>query len=270
MSEGQVNAVRRHSRRAPQRRRETGSAPPPSAVRPRRLRPHEHPRLAKAAAVAEATIYLRSRTGCPARRRDRARHARQPSERLDAIAAAPPGILPRLAPNAMLMARAGRPSHSGDAELHGRRAAPVARARPPPARAFRVMADRLDDAGLCAPHAGIGRSLYVIGGERLYHDRRRRAVHRALRPLAHPSARSDPPADIKKAPTSVRGLHSLCRPRRQPLALSQSWRISATNGFGRRQCAGSCRPCARPARSAARARQRRSHGRSARPAPGRA
>ena len=130
--------------------------------------------VAKAAGVAEATMYL----AFPGKgalldaviiraTRDNA------SEGLDAIAAAPPDeILPRLAAsNAVLMARAARLIALGesatlmDAELRPLRE----RAHRHLRGAFRVVADRLDAAGLLrAGPQEAADSLYAIANEDTY------------------------------------------------------------------------------------------------------
>lgn len=130
--------------------------------------------VAKAAGVAEATMYL----AFPGKgalldavilraTRDNA------SEGLDAIAAAPPEeVLPRFAAsNAVLMARAARLIALGesatlmDAELRPLRE----RAHRHLRTAFRVVADRLDAAGLLrdGPQAAAD-SLYAIANEDTY------------------------------------------------------------------------------------------------------
>ena len=130
--------------------------------------------VAKAAAVAEATIYLTFPNKAALLDAVIVRATRDnPSEDLDAIAAAPPEeVLARLASsNAALMSRAGRLIALGesaslmDAELRPLRE----RAHRELRAAFRVIADRLDDAGLLragAPESAD--SLYAIASESTY------------------------------------------------------------------------------------------------------
>ena len=130
--------------------------------------------VAKAAGVAEATVYL-TFPDKPALLdavivravRDNA------SERLDTIAAAPPDeVLPRLAAsNAMLMARAahlialGESASFMDAELRPLRE----RAHRDLRAAFRAIADRLDEAGLLRVGAQeAADTLYAIASESTY------------------------------------------------------------------------------------------------------
>lgn len=130
--------------------------------------------VAKAAAVAEATIYLTFPDKAALLDAVIVRATRDnPSEGLDAIAAAPAEeILPRLASsNAVLMARAGRLIALGesasfmDAELRPLRE----RAHRHLRAAFRVIADRLDDAGLLRDGAQESAdSLYAIASESTY------------------------------------------------------------------------------------------------------
>src|SRR5215218_2364049 len=130
--------------------------------------------VAKAAAVSEATIYLTFSGKAALLDAVIVRATRDnPSESLDAIAAAPPEeILPRLASSiAVLMARAGRLIALGesasfmDAELRPLRARAHRRLR----AAFRVIADRLDAAGLLRTGAQESAdSVYAIAGESTY------------------------------------------------------------------------------------------------------
>ncbi len=130
--------------------------------------------VAKAAAVAEATIYLAFPNKAALLDAVIVRATRDnPSEGLEAIAAArPEEILPRLASsNAVLMARAGRLIALGesaslmDAELRPLRE----RAHRNLRTAFRVIADRLDDAGLLRAGAQESAdSLYAIACESTY------------------------------------------------------------------------------------------------------
>ncbi len=127
--------------------------------------------VAKTAGVAEATIYLTFPNKAALLDAVIVRATRDnPSEGLDAIAAAPPEeILPRLAAsNAVLMARAGRLIALGesaslmDAELRPLRERAHGNLR----AAFRVIADRLDDAGLLRAGAHESAdSLYAIASE---------------------------------------------------------------------------------------------------------
>src|SRR3954471_21483950 len=109
--------------------------------------------VAKAAAVAEATIYLSFPGKASLLDAVIVRGTRDnSSEGLDAIAAAPPEeILPRFASaNAVLMARAGRLIALGEsASLMDTELRPLReRAHRNLRAAFRVIADRLDAAGL--------------------------------------------------------------------------------------------------------------------------
>ena len=130
--------------------------------------------VAKAAAVAEATIYLTFPDKAALLDAVIVRATRDnPSEGLEAIAAArPEEILPRLASsNAVLMARAARLIALGesaslmDAELRPLRERAHRKLR----AAFRVIADRLDDAGLLRAGAQESAdSLYAIASESTY------------------------------------------------------------------------------------------------------
>jgi AcrR family transcriptional regulator len=130
--------------------------------------------VAKGAAVAEATIYLTFPNKAALLDAVIVRATRDnPSDGLDAIAAArPEEILPSLASsNAVLMARAGRLIALGesaslmDAELRPLRE----RAHRNLRAAFRVIADRLDDAGLLRAGAQeAADSLYAIASESTY------------------------------------------------------------------------------------------------------
>jgi AcrR family transcriptional regulator len=130
--------------------------------------------VAKAAAVAEATIYLTFPGKAALLDAVIVRATRDnPSEGLGAIAAArPEDILPRLAAsNAVLMARAGRLIALGesaslmDAELRPLRE----RAHDNLRAALRVIADRLGDAGLLRASAlEAADNLYAIAGESTY------------------------------------------------------------------------------------------------------
>ena len=130
--------------------------------------------VAKAAAVAEATIYLTFPSKAALLDAVIVRATRDnPSEELDAIAAAPPEeILPRLATsNAELMARAGRLIALGEsASLMNAELRPLReRAHRNLRAAFRVMADRLDAAGLLRADARQSAdSLYAIASESTY------------------------------------------------------------------------------------------------------
>ena len=127
--------------------------------------------VAKAAGVAEATIYLTFPNKAALLDAVIVRATRDnPSEGLDAIAAAPPEeILPRFAAsNAVLMARAGRLIALGesaslmDAELRPLRE----RAHRHLRAAFRVIAERLEEAGLLRAGAQESAdSLYAIASE---------------------------------------------------------------------------------------------------------
>ena len=124
--------------------------------------------------MAEATIYLAFPNKAALLDAVIVRATRDnPSEGLEAIAAArPEEILPRLASsNAVLMARAGRLIALGesaslmDAELRPLRE----RAHRNLRTAFRVIADRLDDAGLLRAGAQESAdSLYAIACESTY------------------------------------------------------------------------------------------------------
>jgi AcrR family transcriptional regulator len=130
--------------------------------------------VAKAAAVAEATIYLTFPGKAALLDAVIVRATRDnPSEGLGAIAAArPEDILPHFAAsNAVLMARAGRLIALGesaslmDAELRPLRE----RAHDNLRAALRVIADRLGDAGLLRPSVQeAADSLYAIAGESTY------------------------------------------------------------------------------------------------------
>jgi len=130
--------------------------------------------VAAAAAVAEATVYLAFANKAALLDAVIVRATRDNrSEGLAAIAAAPPPeVLPRLAlANAVLMARAGRLIALGesaslmDAELRPLREHAHRRLR----AAFRVVADRLDEAGLLRVGAQeAADSLYAIAGESTY------------------------------------------------------------------------------------------------------
>jgi AcrR family transcriptional regulator len=127
--------------------------------------------VAKAAGVAEATIYLTFPNKAALLDAVIVRATRDnPSEGLDAIAAAPPEeILPRLAAsNAVLMARAGRLIALGEsASLMDAALRPLReRAHRHLRAAFRVIADRLEDAGLLRAGAQESAdSLYAIASE---------------------------------------------------------------------------------------------------------
>ncbi len=130
--------------------------------------------VAKAAGVAEATVYLAFPDKAALLDAVIVRATRDnPSERLDAIAAAPAHeLLPRLASsNAVLMARAARLIALGesasfmDAELRPLRE----RAHRNLRAAFRVVADRLDEAGLLRVGAQeAADTLYAIASESTY------------------------------------------------------------------------------------------------------
>jgi AcrR family transcriptional regulator len=130
--------------------------------------------VAKAAAVAEATVYLTFPHKGALLDAVIVRATRDnPSESLDAIAAArPEDVLPRLASsNAVLMARAGRLIALGesaslmDAELRPLRD----RAHRNLRAAFRMVADRLDQARLLRVGAQeAADSLYAIASESTY------------------------------------------------------------------------------------------------------
>jgi AcrR family transcriptional regulator len=130
--------------------------------------------VAKAAAVAEATIYLAFPNKAALLDAVIVRATRDnPSEGLDAIAAArPEDILPRLASsNSALMARAGRLIALGEsASLMDAQLRPLReRAHRNLRAAFRVIADRLDDAGLLRAGAQESAdSLYAIASESTY------------------------------------------------------------------------------------------------------
>jgi len=130
--------------------------------------------VAKAAAVAEATVYLTFPDKAALLDAVIVRAVRDnPSERIDAIAAAPPGeVLPRLASShAALMARAARLIALGegatcmDAALRPLRE----RAHRDLRTAFRGVADRLDEAGLLRTGAQeAADTLYAIASESTY------------------------------------------------------------------------------------------------------
>ena len=130
--------------------------------------------MAKAAGVAEATVYLAFPNKAALLDAVIVRATRDnASEPLDAIAAAPPEeILPRLAAsNAVLMARAARLIALGeaaslmDAELRPLRD----RAHRSLRAAFRVIAERLDEAGLLRVGAEeAADTLYAIASETTY------------------------------------------------------------------------------------------------------
>ena len=130
--------------------------------------------VAKAAGVAEATVYLAFPTKAALLDAVIVRATRDnPSESLAAIAAAPPEeVLPRMAAsNAVLMRRAGRLIALGesatfmDAELRPLRE----RAHYSLRTAFRAIADRLDEAGLLRVGAQDATdTLYAIAGEGTY------------------------------------------------------------------------------------------------------
>jgi AcrR family transcriptional regulator len=130
--------------------------------------------VAKAAAVAEATVYLTFPNKAALLDAVIVRAVRDnPSESLAAIAAAPPEqILPRLtSSNAVLMGRAGRLIALGesaslmDAELRPLRE----RAHHDLRAAFRAVADRLHEAGLLRIGAQeAADSLYAIASESTY------------------------------------------------------------------------------------------------------
>ena len=130
--------------------------------------------VAKAAAVAEATIYLAFPNKAALLDAVIVRATRDnPSEGLDTIAAAPPEeIVPRLASsNAVLMARAGRLIALGEsASLMDAQLRPLReRAHRNLRTAFRVIADRLDDAGLLRTSAHqAADSLYAVASESTY------------------------------------------------------------------------------------------------------
>jgi AcrR family transcriptional regulator len=130
--------------------------------------------VARAAGVAEATVYLAFATKAALLDAVIIRATRDnPSESLEAIAAAPPtDVLARLASsNAVLMARAGRLIALGegaslmDAELRPLRE----RAHRNLRAAFRVIADRLDEAGqLRVDPQAAADTLYAIANESTY------------------------------------------------------------------------------------------------------
>lgn len=130
--------------------------------------------VAKAAAVAEATIYLAFPNKAALLDAVIVRATRDnPSESLAEIAAAPPDqILARLAAsNAALMARAGRLIALGEsaALMHAELRPLRERAHRSLRAAFRVIADRLDEAGLLrgsAPEAAA--TLYALDSESTY------------------------------------------------------------------------------------------------------
>ncbi|HYH88314.1 MAG TPA: helix-turn-helix domain-containing protein [Solirubrobacteraceae bacterium] len=130
--------------------------------------------VARAAGVAEATVYLAFADKAALLDAAIVRATRDnASESIAAIAAAPPEeVLPRLAAsNALLMARAGPLIALGesasfmDAGLRPLRERAHARLR----AAFRVVADRLDEAGLLrgGPQEAAD-SLYAIASESTY------------------------------------------------------------------------------------------------------
>ncbi len=130
--------------------------------------------VAKAAAVAEATVYLAFPDKGALLDAVIIRATRDnPGEPLSAIAAAPPAeILPRLAASiAALMARAGTLIALGesaalmDASLRPLRERAHANLR----AAFRTIADRLDEAGrLCVPAEDAAATLYAVANETTY------------------------------------------------------------------------------------------------------
>jgi AcrR family transcriptional regulator len=130
--------------------------------------------VAKAAEVAEATVYLAFPDKGALLDAVIVRATRDnPGERLDAIAAAPPDeILPRLAASiAMLMARAGTLIALGEsaalmnAELRPLRERAHANLR----TAFRTIADRLDEAGrLRVPLEEAANTIYAVANETTY------------------------------------------------------------------------------------------------------
>lgn len=130
--------------------------------------------VAKAAAVAEATVYLTFPNKASLLDAVIVRAVRDnPSESLAAIAAAPPEeVLPRLASsNAVLMGRAGRLIALGEsASLMDSELRPLReRAHRDLRAAFRAVADRLHEAGLLrvgAQEAADG--LYAIASESTY------------------------------------------------------------------------------------------------------
>ena len=157
--------------------------------------------VAKAAGVAEATVYLAFPNKAALLDAVIVRATRDnPSESLAAIAAAPPkDVLPRMASsNAVLMARAGRLIALGesatfmDAELRPLRE----RAHRSLRAAFRV--DRRPPRrGRPAPRQRAGGDRHPLRdrqrGHLPAHDRGRRAVAGALRRLAHGHPERDPP-----------------------------------------------------------------------------
>lgn len=130
--------------------------------------------VAKAATVAEATVYLAFATKAALLDAVIVRATRDnPSESLDAVAAGPPQkVLPRLAfANAVLMARAGRLIALGesatlmDAELRPMRE----RAHRDLRAAFRAIADRIDESGLLRVDAQDATdTIYAIASETTY------------------------------------------------------------------------------------------------------
>lgn len=130
--------------------------------------------VAKAAAVAEATVYLAFESKAVLLGAVIVRATRDNrSESLEAIAAAPPlEVLPRLASsNAVLMARAARLIALGesatlmDAELRPLRE----RAQRNLRVAFGVIADRLDEAGVLRVDAkSAAATMYAISSESTY------------------------------------------------------------------------------------------------------
>ncbi len=148
--------------------------------------------VAKAAGVAEATIYLAFPNKAALLDAVIVRATRDnPSESLAEIAAAPPDqILARLAAsNAALMARAGRLIALGEsaALMHAELRPLRERAHRSLRAAFRVIADRLDEAGLLRGSAPEAAADPVRDRQREHlpaHDRRRRAPRRRLRAVA--------------------------------------------------------------------------------------
>jgi len=130
--------------------------------------------VARAAEVAEATVYLAFADKGALLDAVIVRATRDnPSEPLDAVAAAPPEeILPRLARSvALLMARAAQVIALGesatlmDAELRPLRERAHGRLQ----AAFRVIADRLDDAGLLRSSAKeAADTMYALASETTY------------------------------------------------------------------------------------------------------
>jgi AcrR family transcriptional regulator len=130
--------------------------------------------VAKAAGVAEATIYLTFPNKAALLDAVIIRAIRDnPSERLTTIATAPPAeMLPRVAAsNAVMMARAGRLIALGEsaalmhAELRPLRDGAHRRLR----AAFRTITDRLDEAGLLTNDAAAAAdTLFAIASESTY------------------------------------------------------------------------------------------------------